>query len=114
MKNLVKNLKECKVLVVNGETYFGKASSEDGGSKIIITEVVEVTEKGNFKKVIKDWIKAKNLGELEESMIEGVLTLATKPLTKQQEMQIDSIAAEALYRMANAIPNLQNASIDEI
>lgn len=112
METLGEKLKACTVLVLNGETYFGKVEKTDGG--VEITDAVEVTEKGNFKKVVKDWLKANNSGKLESLEVTGMTTLAKKPLSEEQKMKIDSIAAEAAYIVKHTLTDMQNKKIDEI
>lgn len=114
MENLAQKLKDCKVLVINGETYFGLAEIDRENDKITLTKAVEVTSKGNFKEVIKGWIKANNSDKLEQFTVTGLSTLTEKPLTEEQNMKIDSIAAQATYLMKTTITGLQNDAIDTI
>lgn len=112
MKNLNEKLKACKSLVINGETYFGSAIVERETDTIKIFEAVEVTEKNNFKKVIKEWIKANNSNRLESFEVTGLSTLTKKDLNKEQLMKIDTLTAVAIDTMENAMSDIFNDRID--
>ena len=113
MENLSEILKKCIIFVINGETYFGKVTVDREEDKLIIDEAVDA-KRGDFKETVKDWIKASNSGKLQTFKVTGLSTLTEKPLTKEQSMKIDSIAAQAVYIMENTLSDLQNRKIDEI
>ena len=113
MENLGATLKACIIFVVNAETYFGKVVVDRENDKLKIEGAVEAS-KGDFKGTVKSWIKAANSGKLQTFTVTGLSTLTEKPLTKEQTMKIDSIAAQAVYIMENTLSDLQNDKIDEI
>lgn len=116
MANLAETLKGCEILVINGETYLGKGEKKD--DTIVISDAIEVTQKAKkaseFKEVIKAYIKASNSGKLEKFETTGLSTLTRKKLTPEQQMNIDSVCAQAVYIMENTVSDLQNDRIDDI
>lgn len=113
MENLSEILKKCIIFVINGETYFGKVTVDREVDTLKVVDAVE-SSKGDFKTTVKSWIKSKNSGKLETFTVTGLSTLTQKPLTKEQSMKIDSIAAQAVYIMENTLSDLQNDKIDQI
>jgi len=109
-KTLNEEVKSLKIFALNGSNFLG--TIEKGEKLITITNAVPV-KSSDFEGTVKNWIKAKNLNQLETFEVDGNNnTLVTKTFTEEQLMRIDIVTAKAEYALKSAVANLQNNSID--
>lgn len=111
-QTLNEEIKALKIFSLNGSNFLGTIEKGENG-EITFKSAIAVTV-SDFKQVVKNWIKAKNLNKLETFDVDGNNnTLVTKTFTEEQEMVIDIVASEAVYAIKYALANLQNAAIDK-
>lgn len=111
-KTLSEEIKALKIFSLNGANFLGTVIKSDKG-ELTVKDTITVTV-ADFKTVIKNWIKAKNLNKLEVFEVDGNNnTLVTKSFTEQQHMVIDIVAAEAEYAIKYALANIQNDALDK-
>lgn len=111
-KTLNEEIKALKIFSLNGSNFLGTVNKGENG-ELTVENTVTVTV-ADFKGVVKNWIKAKNLNKLEKFDVDGNNnTLVTKDFTEQQLMVIDIVASEAAYAIKYALANLQNDAMDE-
>jgi len=109
-KTLNEEIKGLKIFSLNGSNFIGVHKTVEGGIEVSQAFPVATSD---FKQVIKGWIKAKNLNQLETFTVEGENnTLVTKGFTEEKLMVIDIVAAQADYAMKYAVANIQNDAID--
>lgn len=111
-QTLNEEIKALKIFSLNGSNFLGTVIKGDNG-ELTVKNTIAVTV-ADFKNVIKNWIKAKNLNKLETFEVDGNNnTLVTKDFTEQQLMVIDIVASEAVYAFKYALANLQNDAMDK-
>lgn len=111
-QTLNEEIKSLKIFSLNGSNFLGTVSKGENGELTVENTIAVATS--NFKDVIKDWIKAKNLNKLEKFDVDGNNnTLVTKSFTEQQLMVIDIVSSEAAYAIKYAVANLQNDAMDK-
>lgn len=104
--SLAAEIKKLSIVNIAGTTYLAKVKKIEGG--IELTEAVETKE--TFEDSVAAWIKANNIGELEEITSEGIgASFSKKNFNEEQKMQIDIIAAKAEYAIKYAVAELQNS-----
>ena len=104
-EELLNSLKGCSLISIDGASYFGKVEKKEG--VINITEAVECAD--NLSDTVAKWLKAQNLGQLEKLEVSGLGTTVTKPLTEDQETEIELIAIKAARAYTTALPELINS-----
>lgn len=106
IKTLAEEIKKLAIVSIAGTTYLGKVKKIDNG--IELSDAVSTAD--TFEASIADWIKAKNLGKLEDITSEGLgASFSKKGFNEEQKMVVDIVAAKAEYAIKYALAGLQNS-----
>lgn len=109
-EELLAKIKKCSLISVNGAVYFGEKTKkdEDGIIKIINAVVAGDT----VEETVKAWLKANNLGNLEEIEISGDgSTFVNKKFTEDQQDELEIIVISFARVAANAVNELINSKV---
>lgn len=104
-EELLKDLKACSLISINGVSYFGKVQKKD--NTITIGDSVECEY--TLEETVTKWIKASNLNQLNKLEVSGTGTIVTKDLTEDQEDEVELVAFKAAKAFATAVPDLVNS-----
>lgn len=102
---LMAEINKCKIVSVNGETYFGEIEVKDGIAKI--TNAIEWN--GSVEETAKAWLKGFNSFNLTSMEIQGNATYATRSLSEDQEEAVELVVMACAKAAANALTDLINS-----
>lgn len=105
-EEFTEKLKGVKLVSINGVPYFGKKTKKDGVTTL--SDAVEAED--TVTESARKWLKADNLGELQEIEIEGDATFATKNFTEDQKIEIEMVILKAARAASTSLANLINGN----
>lgn len=102
---------DLKFVKVAGGMFFCEVKIDD--DRVTLMQAVEVEDDSQFKLIIDQWLKHKNLGQLPNIQVEGK-TYTVQPLTQKQRTIMHRRFADMEEAKCQALPKLINETFDEI
>ena len=104
---IVKQFKELQQINNSGSIYLGKLEKTEDIIKI--TSAVNITDCSYFEQAAKKYIKASNLGTLEEYELGGVQAYSLKKLTADQMDEVEILAIQVARLNETALAEFINS-----
>lgn len=107
-ETLTAAIKKCKLVSIDGISYFGELTKDDTGAATL-TNAIPCGE--SISETIKAWIKTNTLNNLETLEISGNVSFVSKNFTEDQMDEAELVIITAARATVNALPNLINSAI---
>jgi len=105
---LTAKIKKCKLVSIDGVSYFGELTKTETGAATL-TNAIPCGD--SIAETVKTWIKINNLNNLETLEISGNVSFVVKALTEDQTDEAELVIIAAARATVNALPNLINSAI---
>ncbi len=100
-------------VTVNGVAYIGDLDEKDG--KALLTNAFEIGEGIITRGTFANYLKAKNLGDLQPLTFSGMGTsVAVGEFTDSEKMELEMATLAMKHAKAIAIPELENETFEEV
>lgn len=104
---------DIKKVVINGVSYIGTLKTEDKKKEMVL-EGAMATRAGVTKKVISEYIKKKNIGELSDITFGGRgVAYSISELTKEEDMYVKMAEVVMSVAKDKALQSVENGLFDD-